>query len=115
MNRVLAGWAAFVPLVAALGLLAPPPLHSHTGLEPVPSAESEPCTGGGVHLHRSDTHGPAPCSACAAGPAPTAAPAFSLSQPQLKANTPIPRHSPSWLCPPPAQASRTRAPPAGLL
>lgn len=114
MKRVLAGWAAWAPLVAVVGLLSPPPVHSHAGATPVPLAESDPCAGGDVHLHGAHTHA-TPCPACAAGPGPTAAPPCSASQPRPSHHTLLPRVSPVSFSAAPVRHTRSRAPPADLL
>jgi len=115
MKRVVAGWVTLVPLVAVLGLLAPPPVHSHAGVGPVPVADSNPCAGGDVHLHGAHTHDPARCPACAAGPAPAAAFAFSASQPRPSEEKLCAGLSSGSLVAPPMRHTRSRAPPADRL
>lgn len=120
MKRVLGACAALLPRLAVLAMLAPPPTlshaaHSHTAHGHLPVAESDPCAGGGVHLHAAHTHGQAHCPACAAGPAPAAAPPASTVVTVPDGHSPEPGNPETSFLSPPSAPRRSRAPPHALV
>ncbi len=72
MRRGLRLGLLVLPPLAMVAMLAPPAAHSHAGHEHIPIADSEACTGGGVHFHAAHTRPPDHCPACAIGPHPPA-------------------------------------------
>lgn len=114
VKRILGSGSALLPLLAMLAMLAPPPAHSHGAHGHVPVADSEPCAGGGVHLHAAHTHAPGHCPACAAGPTPAAAPPAAAGVTVPDGHVPETGDLEASFLSPASAPRRSRAPPAAF-